>query len=200
MAKTTELGAYSRDCIDALAAVEIDTVATERILAARFGHFTAVGNIQIMGEPVAAGVKRRSFSREQEQRVAKELYFADKLLAMFPYRSSSLPLFTFAVESKDGDCIGILTEDFTHDGTRTLLEERNDFGWSGNRSRDAVPEGLHRDVYDALNGSVYNEAFRHKIGFAFDREVLIDYDDVAYPSKSDLATYTELAANLTVVI
>lgn len=203
MPEVTGLGTYSRDCLDVFDLLELGDAATQALLEARHGKFTPLGDVLLMGEPVAAGIKRRSTSAKGGaiDRVARELYLADRLLTAFPARSANLPLFTYpVVNPTDGRNIGILTEDFTRGGTRVLDETSNDFGRYSRAKREDVPEGLHRDVYDALNGNVYGEAFRHMIGFVFDREVLIDYDDVAYPPDDVLDEYRELIGGMTLTI
>jgi hypothetical protein len=194
------LGPYSGDCLEAFEMLEIDKAATYAIYKAPRGEFTPLGDIKLMGEPVAAGIKKRHVW-EAGLRVARELHLADRLLTKFPARSNCLPLFTYAVNYGGNGYAGILTEDFTRNGQRVLHETRNDFGLDRlSPRREEAPEGLHRDVYDALNGRVYKEAFRHMIGFVFDREVMIDFDDVAFPSTSELNAYQELVDTMTVIV
>lgn len=195
------MGPYSSDCLDAFDLLSLDPDAVSGILEAEHGRFTAIGGVSLADMPFPAGIKKRS-AYEARTRVARELYFADRLLTAFPSRSSSLPMFTFAVKNEArGRYVGMLTEDFTQGGSRLLDETRNSFGLSYRRAtREDAPEGLHRDVYDALAGAVYNEAFRHMIGFVFDREVLIDFDDVAYPAREDVEAYEQLVDGMTVII
>lgn len=130
-------------------------------------------------------------------RVASELYFLDKLLKAFPKHSSSAPMFTYAVRIGEDEG-GILTEDFTRGGTRCLTEFNERFGSFVHRQD--LPEGLYRDTFDALDGQVYAEAFGHMLGFVFDKEVLIDFNDVAYPEDSALEPYRLLVDSMTLVL
>ena len=203
MPSVPALGSYSSECLEFFDLLEIDNLTIERIRTAEDSVFTPLGNISIMGEPIAAGIKKRH-PRETKSRVARELYLADQLLAAFPERSSALPLFTYAVRDEEkGKYAGILTEDFTRNGTRVLDEIRIHFSLASRlhgRRQDA-PEGLHRDVYDALNGDVYPEAFRHMTGRLLDHEVLVDFDNVAESWPDDVhVAYEEIVDQMTVVI
>ena len=191
------LGAYSRDCLELFDTLELSDATKTAIIGAEDSMFTPVGEVTLLGESVHAGIKKRHVW-EAGTRVARELYLADRLLAHYPNRVSSLPAFTYPVRREDDRYyLGILTEDFTRNGDRALYEVKNDFGLYNSR---AVPEGLHQDVYEALDCSVYAEAFRHMAGFVFDGEVLIDYDDVAYTPSGLLEEYKALVDGMTITL
>jgi hypothetical protein len=176
-------------------AIEISDAAANAIVAAPDRKFTVVAGVTLLGEQVATGIKKREVSPRVPARVANELYLLDRLLTRFPKHSGAVPLFTYAVKVGE-EHEGILTEDFTRSGTRLLTEGRIDFTAS-NRKREHAPTGIYRDVYDALDGRVYPEAFSHMCGFAFDREVLIDFNDVAYPENDETEAYKALVDSMT---
>ncbi len=198
MTDLENLGPYSRDCLELFDTLQLSEGALAAIATAPKRKFTAVPGVSFMGEAFPAGIKKREASQRIIARVANELYFLDNLLKKFPNHSISAPLFTYAV-AFEGRPTGILTEDFTAGGTRSLTE-RHDY-FSNPVTRAELPrEGLYLDIFNSLGGRVYQEAFGHMLGFVFDREVLIDFDDVAYPTDEDQSRYKDLVNRMTVRI
>ncbi len=198
-----ELGVYSGACRESFEMLALDSLSqdvTARILEVSTATFTPLGGIALGGDPdliVYAGLKTRQ--PDSVKRVAQELFLGDQLLLHREGRVNSLPLFTLPVAGTGGDDLGILTEDFTQDGTKKLDEQYLQFSGIG-VERERVPEGLYSDVYDALGGNVYSEAFGHMMGWVGHHEVLVDFDDVATPPAKVLDRYEEFAEALTLVI
>jgi hypothetical protein len=204
MATIEAVGDYSQACIDAFELLDLSEAVLDRIRSARtrekvFEPFVPIGEVALGGDDmlVHAGVKNRGFS--SVKRVAEEMYVGDLLLAHKAALVEALPMFTLPISDGDRDS-GILTEDFTQTGNVRLDERRENFPIIGRVHRFDVPEGLYRDVYDALDGKVYREAFRHMMGWVGHREVMVDFNDIGHPSTSTIETYSEIAHKLLIDI
>lgn len=203
MATPEALGAYSEACIDAFDMLDLSQELLQRIRDARSEAisrpFVPIGEIALGGADlmVYAGVKDRGFS--SVKRVAEEMHLGDLLLAHKPELVDALPTFTLPIQERNRDS-GILTEDFTQAGQARLDEDRKHFSLLGRIHRSELPEGLYRDVFDALSGRVYGEVFNHMMGWVGHREVLVDFNDVAHPSTAELEAYSGIARELLVKV
>lgn len=201
MPSLESFGPYSQACKDAFDLINLSTEAVQRILDVPYisSSFTPIGEIALGGNDtlVYAGLKTRTF--DTRRRVAEELYVGDVLLNHCPERVSSLPIFTLPAVNQKGRKLGILTEDFTQDGTHELKEHRVWFPPRGIDKED-VPEGLYTDVYKAFDGCVYSEAFGHMLGTIGSTEVMIDFNEIAYPSSKKLEKYEEFVETITLTV
>jgi hypothetical protein len=198
------LGLYSEACADAFEMLDQSEELLERIRNARSREFimqpfVPIGEVALGGDDmmVYAGVKNRGFS--SVKRVAEEMHVGDLLLAHKPELVDALPTFSLPIEHWDRDS-GILTEDFTQNGRVQLAERYEHFQGIRRIHRFDVPEGLYQDVYDALEGRVYAEAFGHMMGWVGHREVLVDFNDIAHPSQSEIDKYSEIAQSLLIKV
>ena len=196
-----KLGPFTAQCVDAKEMLNLSQANIRAITEAPHGTFTSIGQISLDGIEVYAGLKRRSGLRGTLYRWAREAHLADKVITKYPAITDSFPLFTLPVievgENPRKWGKGLLTEDFTSFGTRSLAEYNNSYGTFYVQRRDITSE-LERTVYDALDGRVHKEAFQHMSGFAFDREVMVDFDDIGFPDESDLAPYLDVGEKLVI--
>ena len=205
MPKTEALGSYSQACIDTFDMLDLTHDVMNRIRKARstpllWESFVPIGEISLGDDDmqIHAGVKNRGFS--STTRVAEEMYLGDLLLTHKPGLVEALPMFALPIKWGSEDK-GILTEDFTQNGNARLDERKHPFRGIFRVRRFDVPEGLYRDVYDALSGQIDNaEAFGHMMGWVAHREVLVDFNEIAIPSENKIEPYKEIAEALTVEI
>ncbi|MBP7807174.1 hypothetical protein KA047_01620 [Candidatus Saccharibacteria bacterium] len=200
MSEILAFGLYSEACSDAFSMLALSPEVAHRILGVdpTQSEFTPIGQVALGGDDmlIHAGLKTTSY--DCITRVALEMQVGDRLLRYQPSRFDSLPLFTLPAANTDGETVGILTEDYTQEGTLELVERRHRFR-PFNIRRHEVPEGLYLDVYDSFEGRVYSEAFGHMMGWVGHREVMVDFDDIAFPDQAELVGYVELAEALTLV-
>jgi hypothetical protein len=152
---------------------------------APYQEFTPLGDAwcETLGDVVPVGVKKRG-TFVAPDRALDEIAIAEALLRRDESLRSAIPLFTIGLP--DGSrTVGILTEDFSQNGTQACEEDKHRVS-SYARSAQDMPTDFHRKVYEALEGNIYAEALGHMSSIVCGRTVLIDFNEIAFTDRGNV--------------
>ena len=198
MTTTIEERPFTAQCIDAREMLDVTTELIDGLVNTPRRVFRAIGAISLDGVEIFAGYKTRAGFDRGVERWAHEAILADIVMERFPETANSFPVLTIPIEDHNLDRLrggGLLTEDFTENGAHPLHEYRRHF--NGLQSdKWSIESELEQQVLDALDGTVYKEAFQHMAGFAGLREVMVDFNEVHYPTEAVVEEYMEVGKGL----
>lgn len=136
---------------------------------------------------IFVGIKKRM--EVSSDRPLHEVAVAEALLRGDPNLRRAIPCFTIGVVDKNGP-IGLLTEDFSANGLYDLEESVTKIPVFAHGPQD-IPEGFHRQVFEAIGGQVYANAFGRMAAVVCRKSVLIDFDEIV---QDDHASVREIYA------
>ena len=139
---------HFEDCTDIIASLRLADEQRSRIREAPANAFTpiGIGHIAVLELDLPLGIRKRQGGRLQE-RVARGLVAAGKLLAHAPAMEGTVPLFSAVVLDENGQPVGTLTQDFSNGGSTPLRKELFGIPIMGPLKQ---PTPLHAVVHDAL--------------------------------------------------
>lgn len=199
---------FTEQCFEARSMLVLDDEAMGTLRKAVDAEVTStgfmkLGKMSLDASSVFVGLKTRVGVGGSVGRWAREAWLADRVMSRFPETQQNFPNFTLPVKDL-GWWLGggLLTEDFTEGDEKDLVEYNNRRKYRGflQVERGSIDSELERKVYDTLSGVVNAEAFSHMTGRVSDREVMIDFDDIAYSSQmeGDIEEYVELASQIAI--
>jgi hypothetical protein len=182
--------AYLRDSAEIFAGFDLNEDLRRAIVDAPRQKFTPLGEVwcETLGNTIPVGIKKRGTHIEPD-RALDEIAIAEALLRGDGSLRTAIPLFTIGLT--DGSrTVGILTEDFSHNGTQVCEEDKHRVSPFAKNAQD-MPTGFHKQIYEALQGNIYAEALGHMSSIVCGRTVLIDFNEIAFIDRGSVRDIRE---------